>query len=219
MGLTKAYLAAKGGSDRLDFMFNPKELSITKSSSWKDAQSRGAKKAPKKEFVGTNARTLSMELLFDGWASGKGDVSSKLKQLFDWTCPTQESMSANKPQPSVVVLHWGSQAWFEGYVKQVNATYTLFDDQGTPLRATAKVSLEELPADAASQNPTSGSLPGHRTYRAVSGDSLHSIAYQEYRRPGYWRALAEANGIDDPLRLEPGMTLLIPPQNSASKFA
>ena len=190
MGLTRAYLAAKGGGDKLEFMFNPKELAITKSSSWKDAQSRGAKKAPKKEFVGTNARTLTMELLFDGWASGKGDVSPNLKQLFDWTCPTSESMSANKPQPSVVILHWGSQAWFEGYVKSVNATYTLFDDQGTPLRATAKLTLEELPADAANQNPTSGSLPGHRTYKAVAGDSLHSIAFREYRRPGYWRALA-----------------------------
>ena len=45
----------------------------------------------------------------------------------------------------------------------------------------------------------------------VAGDSLASIAYREYGAPAYWRALAEANGIDDPLRLRPGTRLLVPP--------
>ena len=44
-----------------------------------------------------------------------------------------------------------------------------------------------------------------------AGDTLHSVAYAEYGNPGFWRVLAEANGVDDPLRIAPGTALLIPP--------
>ena len=33
----------------------------------------------------------------------------------------------------------------------------------------------------------------------------------EYEDPGEWRRIADANGIDDPFRLEPGKKLIIPP--------
>lgn len=219
MGLDKAYLAVKGSGDKLDFHFNPKEVDIKKSALWKDSQNRGAKKAPPKEFIGTNARTLGMELLFEGWHTGRGDVTAQVQQLFDWTCPTPESMTANKPQPPVLVLHWGAKSYFEVYVKQVDAKYTMFDEGGTPIRATVKVMLEELPQDPKGQNPTSGGNAGRRTHGVVAGDSLPSIAYQEYRRPSYWRALAEVNGIDDPMRLRPGSVLLVPPMADASRLS
>ena len=48
------------------------------------------------------------------------------------------------------------------------------------LRATVSVALVEVPNEPAGQNPTSGSLAGHRTARIVAGESLHSIAYREY---------------------------------------
>jgi nucleoid-associated protein YgaU len=60
------------------------------------------------------------------------------------------------------------------------------------------------------QNPTSGTLEAHRSRTVVAGDSLPLIAYAEYGDPGSWRTIAEANGIDDPLRLRAGTGLLIP---------
>jgi nucleoid-associated protein YgaU len=45
----------------------------------------------------------------------------------------------------------------------------------------------------------------------VAGDSLASIAYAEYGDAGSWRRLAEANDIDDPLRVRDGAVLHIPP--------
>ena len=42
------------------------------------------------------------------------------------------------------------------------------------------------------------------------GDSLQSIAYSMYGDPTRWRAIAEANGIDDPLALPRGRTLTVP---------
>ncbi|MCA9527587.1 MAG: LysM peptidoglycan-binding domain-containing protein, partial [Myxococcales bacterium] len=43
------------------------------------------------------------------------------------------------------------------------------------------------------------------------GETLQSIAGQEYDDPNQWRRIADANGIDDPFRLDPGVRLIIPP--------
>jgi nucleoid-associated protein YgaU len=91
----------------------------------------------------------------------------------------------------------------------VNVKYTMFKPDGTPVRATANITLEEVPSEPKGTNPTSGSLAGRRTYVVAAGDSLHSIAHAEYGNANLWRALALINGIDDPLRTIPGTRLLI----------
>jgi nucleoid-associated protein YgaU len=52
----------------------------------------------------------------------------------------------------------------------------------------------------------------------VAGDSLASIAYDEYEDARLWRALAEANHLDDPMRLPPGTELLVPPPAEAAGY-
>jgi nucleoid-associated protein YgaU len=59
-------------------------------------------------------------------------------------------------------------------------------------------------------NPTTRALPGLGSHMVRDGDSLASIAFQHYRDPTRWRAIAEANDIDDPLHLKRGTTLSIP---------
>ena len=51
------------------------------------------------------------------------------------------------------------------------------------------------------QNPTSGGVVGRRSVTIDAGDTLSAVAFAEYGNPNMWRALAEANNIDDPLRL------------------
>ena len=53
----------------------------------------------------------------------------------------------------------------------------------------------------------------------VEGDSLASVAFHEYGNPTMWRALAEANGIDDPLRVRPGTRLLVPRPDEAVQMS
>ena len=67
-----------------------------------------------------------------------------------------------------------------------------------------------MPGDPLKQNPTSGSLTLTSVRTVVAGDSLASIAYREYGDPGMWRPLALFNGIDDPLRLRLGSSVLLP---------
>jgi len=123
----------------------------------------------------------------------------------------RDTLSTNTPSPPWVVFGWGTFTSFVAIVKQVQAQYTMFRPDGTPIRATCSVTLEEVPTTPPPrQNPTSGALEARRSHVVVAGDTLPSIAQREYGDPTRWRALAEANDIDDPMRLVPGTTLTIP---------
>jgi nucleoid-associated protein YgaU len=42
------------------------------------------------------------------------------------------------------------------------------------------------------------------------GETLHSLAAQEYGDPSRWRHIAAANGITNPRNVRPGTSLTIP---------
>ncbi len=93
----------------------------------------------------------------------------------------------------------------------VSAKFTLFSSAGTPIRAVCSVTMEEMPGEEfRKQNPTSGSYDVRRVHRTVAGDSLASVAFNEYGSPTAWRPLAAFNGIDDPLRVPTGTVLMLP---------
>jgi nucleoid-associated protein YgaU len=207
-----------GGKKKLTFQFNPKEVSITKSSTWNRPTNKGAKSASKPEFGGTQPQTIQMELFFDDFEHPDKDLTLDIKQLLEWLKPTKETIDKKKPQPQVLQLQWGHNKavnGFHGYLKSVNAKYTMFKADGRPIRATAQITLEEIPHDPARTNPTSGAITSRRTHVMVAGDSLMSVAYHEYDDASLWRGLAAFNGLDDPLRVGSGSRLLIPSEDEA----
>lgn len=218
-GLAKAALVARDLGARVECGFNPREYVIAKSATWTRTPVRGAHTASMPEFVGTNPRTLQMELFFDDWDAGSDGVTASVETLLEWTNPTRDSISANKPNPPVVRFEWGTKPLFDAFVKSITARYTMFRSDGTPIRAQVTAMFEEVPAQPARQNPTSGGAGGSRTHVVAAGDTLQSIAYAEYGDPTLWRGLAELNRIDDPLRLVPGVRLEIPPEKTAAKLA
>jgi nucleoid-associated protein YgaU len=214
----KASLAEVDGSTELTFRFNPKEYSISKSATWNRPTNKSAKSASKPEFGGVQPQAITMELFFDDWENTKGDLVKDINQLLEWLKPTHDSISKKKPQPQILQFRWGSNeslTKFKGFLKSVSVKYTMFKPDGKPVRATANIALEEVPDDPGKTNPTSGSIAGRRTHVVTSGDSLHSIAFDEYGDPTLWRALAQFNQIDDPLRLAPGTRLMLPSPDEA----
>jgi nucleoid-associated protein YgaU len=80
------------------------------------------------------------------------------------------------------------------------------------------VSLEEVPTDPPPKtNPTSGGIAGRRTHIVAGAETLQSVAFGEYGDAALWRGLADLNGIDDPFRVRPGTSLLIPPATVAAE--
>lgn len=199
-----------GSTGRIEFQFNPNELTLRKTAKWKAEPARGAKKASPPEFQGAEPSKLTLEMFFDATDTMDASVVKTVDQLFGCCIPTDASLGKSKPVPPLVVFHWGALTGFPAYITSVTAKYTLFTPEGTPVRATCTVELQEMPVAAAKQNPTSGSLLPRRVHTLVAGESLAAVAYQEYGDPTLWRNLAQANEIDDPFRLTPGSTLMLP---------
>ncbi len=215
--LTKATLIIlepkKGGNaselDRIDFTFNPKEWSITRAADWKAETTK--KSTPPPEFKGPKPASVTVEMFLDETEEDGGDISKTVERLFACVRPEESSVSSNKPSAPHVLFQWG-EITFKGYIEQVAVKYSLFRGTGTPVRGTATLTLKEFPSAPGAQNPTSGGEPGTRSHRVVAGDTLASIAYQEYGKAAMWRAIANFNpAVEDPLRIPDGTVLLIPP--------
>jgi len=204
------------GVGQLTFKFNPKQYTVSKTANWQEHPianadpSSQSHSAPHAQYLGPGSRSMTLEIFFDNSDSPSGDVSIDVEALMACCNPL-----ATTQNPPVVVFGWGPHVSFPAYVKQVSAQYTLFRADGRPYRATCNLTLQELPAGAELQNPTSGTKTVHRTRTIQAGDTLASISYQEYGTPAYWRALAELNDIDDPMAVHTGTRLLVPPPEDA----
>ncbi|MBT0772875.1 LysM peptidoglycan-binding domain-containing protein [Kineosporia sp. J2-2] len=202
-----------GQIGQVRFQFNPNQLQLSRTASWRSQSSVGYSRGVVPEFDGVNPASLQIEVFLDGSAKPSASkVREDVEQLLTCCEVDPQSLPTKRPSPPWVRFAWGSfsTVQFVAYVESVSATYTLFTATGDPLRATCQLSLTEVPLPAKGQNPTSGTLAAQRVHRVVSGDSLESLAWQEYGDPTRWRAIATANAIDDPMRLETGRELLLP---------
>jgi nucleoid-associated protein YgaU len=163
--------------------------------------------------MGSQPREMGVEIFLDSSDEPTSNsVLKKVESLLACCDVTTKSIAAKQPSPPWVVFQWGSfsTARFTAYVSSVEAAYSLFGTTGVPIRATCRLQLHEIPSNTKGQNPTSGALTAQRVHRVVAGDSLQSLAWREYGDSAAWRAIAEANGIDDPTRLANGVELVLP---------
>lgn len=192
-------------------MFNPFEYTVSKSNSYEE-KSQGDADTPQGEFFKSGAQTLKLDLIFDTYEED-GDVSEITNQLwkFMMTKTRDESSHNEKISPPQVAFEWGVFR-FVAYITEMTQTFTLFKNDGTPVRAKVGATFTQYTDvnDYPRQNPTSGGGPIERVWRVVAGDRLDTIAAQVYRDAAKWRLIAEVNNITDPLRLHPGQQLRIP---------
>lgn len=204
---------------RLDCTYNPTTLKVSGGADWRAGEDQaGARDVTTAQFSKSKPRSLSVELFLDEREGRRGNVVEQVETLFAWTRPRQYQERIRAPY---LRFQWGSQPYFHCYLTDVNVTYKLFRQDGTPLRASVTVSLTEVvdPSAVQSQNPTSGGPGGRRAHTVAQGESLPSIAHAHYGRPALWRGLAVFNAIDDPLRLRPGQRVLIPTATEAAELS
>ena len=126
--------------------YNPKELSIDRSVPWSPVSQANQSNANgiHLEFTGAQGRTISVELLFDGYEKKQSiapqvQALEKLASVIDPTSPSED-----KRRPRRCVATWGSTLGsFRCVISQLTTKYTMFGADGTPLRATCTVSLME----------------------------------------------------------------------------
>lgn len=216
MELSKAYLCeADNPAKRVTFHFNPTTIKFSKSANFRREPTQAAADAPPVQFQGTAPTELNLDLLLDAVGTPGGSVTPEVDQFLKWTLPTPESANTTSPSPPKLQFNWGSLKLgtsdkYEGHLERVNVTYVLFSRDGNPIRAEIGLSLKSTPNPQPGSNPTSGGNRAHRTHQLTRGETLQSVAQAVYGNAAYWRGIAAANGINDPMRVPPGRHLLVP---------
>lgn len=192
-------------------LFNPNKLVFSKSVNWKK-QGAAQRDVPELQFTNAQPRTLNLDLISDTYDTPdveKKDVRKHTKKLFHLTTVEEHG---DKHRPPVCRLSWGSVGvFFQGVLERLEQQFTLFMEDGTPVRATSGCTFKEWRTnydDLNKQKPESSDIAKIRIVKR--GETLSGIAAAEYRDPGLWRPIADENDIDDPLSLVPGTVLLIP---------
>jgi hypothetical protein len=206
----------------IEVLFNPSQIGITKVG-W----TRGVGGTLE---AADQPVTLSVDLFFDTSLVG---VSSSDFSLFPSPIPSLSLLPDITPskdvrdytqkiynltekrsdlgnRPPICKLVWGmNTALLQGVLLQVTKTYTRFLADGTPVRATLNCSFEEWEPPETKQKKLNPIDDPIRIVRR--GETLTSIAAQEYNDPSLWRVIAAANKLDNPRNLTPGQQLTVPP--------
>lgn len=193
-------------------MFNPYEYTVSKSNSYKEQPKRSAN-APAAEFFTAGSQSLKLKLVFDTYETGE-DVSQQTNKLWKFMQTSEQSKSSHKGdkiEPPQVAFEWGVFR-FAAYITNMTQKFTLFKNDGTPVRASVDVQFTQYidVEDYKNQNPSSGGGPREQLWRVVVGDRLDTIAAEVYGDATRWRRIAAHNNITNPLALRPGQTLRIP---------
>ena len=204
-GFQKARLEIDGG-DSIECAFNPQSYTIAKSNVWTYKPTQG-KDLPDPEFGGGLPMTYRLSLLLDTSLDGPD------KSVKDDANKLMQAMHGNGSAPKFVTFSWGSVKLPKAAPMSISIQYAMFHPNGEPIRAF--VDLELMQAEPTSpvgqaQNPTTRGTAGLRSHIVQGSDSLQSIAYETYQDATNWRPIAEANDIDDPLRIKRGTALTIP---------
>jgi nucleoid-associated protein YgaU len=222
MGLEKATLQnVDTGEAPFPVLFNPAEYTVARTNQWTPKGIIGYE-TPTLNFTGGEVQTLKMELFFDVTDQPTGDVTTHVNKLWKLAIVNEQASEGKRGRPPVCIFAWGKShdGWgggtendFKAVIQSLSVRYTLFRDDGTPIRATADVTFMQVMEKTVMQNPTSYvPQPGYKRRLVMPRDTLAGIAFDEYGDATLWRKIAEANQIDDPEMIRAGDLLAIPPR-------
>lgn len=220
-GLAKAAILNldASGTPAIPCLFNPKEYAFAKQNTWTTGTTKGSN-VPQFEFGGGKPASLTLQLLFDTYDADGEEAKDVRKEYTEaiWDLMMVDSKLTDKKnkkgRPPKVRFQWGKAWSFDAVITSITQKFTLFKGDGTPVRATLDVTFQQIKDESLAayppQNPTSGGVGGERVWTVREGDTLSSIAYEEYGDPAAWRPIADANRLSEVRRLKPGTVLAIP---------
>jgi len=151
----------------VEAQYNPKELQVDQNVPWQ--KKNQANKAPKPgggsapkgdpagielEFTGAEGRSMTIELLFDGYETGTS-VAPQVDMLYKLASVIKPgSTKEAERRPRKCVCTWGDTVKaFSCVIASLSVKYTMFSEDGDPLRATCTVKLMEADALSLQQDP------------------------------------------------------------------
>lgn len=188
-------------------MFNPYEYTLSKQNQWQEQPTRG-KNVGSSSFVKGGSQTLKLTLYFDSSLEEDKDVRKYTDRLWEMMMVEDKSKDkeAGKGVPPEVAFEWG-RLYFRAVLTNMSQKYTLFTEDGTPVRCQVDITLEQkIDREDYRKRTDPPPMPDVGTeVTAVAGDRIDNIAAGS-AAPSM-RDIAEANNIDNPLNIPSGARL------------
>jgi len=198
--------------DSFEALINPETYSLEYKLKFSNSGQGHGTSGKQLKYEYTEPAEMSFEFLFDNTGiidneprdSVADDIKRFKEVLIDYKGDSHE--------PRHFKLVWGENSIFKGRVTAVNITHKLFNSNGTPIRALAKVTFKssiEEEKRAAKEDKKSSDLTHVR--KVKRGETLPELCYEIYGDPRYYTQVAAANSLTNFRRLKPGTDLLFPP--------
>ncbi|HSN28705.1 MAG TPA: LysM peptidoglycan-binding domain-containing protein [Kofleriaceae bacterium] len=184
--------------------FNPTELQLVKGNTFQEVPIPGLD-APPIQYVRGASEKLTFEAMFD-----TSDEMTSVRDKYVDPIRGLLAIDSTIHAPPIVVFVWENFK-FTGVIENLNVTFTLFSEKGTPVRAKLGFTIKEYTTvDQQKKIARKESPDLEKTYVVKRGDTLSAIAEVAYGDPTQWRAIAAANSIVDPRTLAIGAVITIP---------
>ncbi|GAX37258.1 CIS tube protein [Nodularia sp. NIES-3585] len=197
-------------ADQFKVLFNPNQVEIVKTG-WKMGENG--------PVASQELTQLSLDLFFDTTLIGfpPENVQNYTHKIFNLTQPRIGTSTKRPPRCKLI---WGtisgkdSLLLPDGFLERVTKKLTHFLQDGTPVRATLNCTFKEWREPE--KQAKIANLIDDPVRIVKRGETLSSIATEEYGDPALWRVIAKENRLTNPRNLNPGTVLTIPPLRTNS---
>lgn len=191
-------------------MMNPETYTLDYKVEYQDGQGHGTS-AAQQRFTVKKPEEFSFEFLFDNTgiidAKPRPDLADELKTFRDLLV----GYDGDTHEPKHFKLIWGGTL-FKGRCTALSIAYKLFNPDGTPIRATCKVTFKgsiEENLRVAQENAASPDLTHY--HRVQAGETLPLLCFGVYGDSSYYLEVARANKLVNFRKLKEGEELFFPP--------
>lgn len=210
------------GGQKVVVQFNPETLKMSFANNVNTPKSGDqASGTASSQYLGSGTTKLSLQLWFDVSAFQDGsvdDVRTLTQQVIFFMRAKASKKDEKKVTPPGVRFLWGSFI-FDGLVDSLEESLEFFSPQGRPLRAGMTLALSQQkimearfaqtrPGASRGSGGSGAAGSGRGTTPLASpkeGDSLANMAAR--LGTADWQSIAQANGVEDPLRMRPGQLI------------
>jgi hypothetical protein len=191
-------------------MMNPETYSLDYKVEYQEGQGHGTSGAQQR-FTVKKPEEFSFEFLFDNTGIIDGNPRENLTDELNDFRDLLVGYEGNTHEPKHFKLVWGGTL-FKGRCTALSIAYKLFNPDGTPIRATCKVTFKgsvEENLRVAKENNQSPDLTHVR--RVKAGETLPLLCYAVYGDSRYYLEVARVNKLVNFRKLNEGEELYFPP--------
>ena len=218
VSIEKARFRSEMGNT-FEVQFNPSDIQLDAKASWATQDTQADQ--VKIEFKKVEPRSLTMTLIFDTTTNNSDVRVTYVNQLMN-TFVLKEMPDLNpahdqtaqgtlgpKKRNVLQTFEWGNFS-FMGAITGLSTKYTMFSKDGNPVRAEVKVQMTEYVNQEFFQvggNRSNITIPQVQLVQMEAGQTLSGLASAFGTSMA---AIAQANGISDPMNVPAGTVLGLP---------